>query len=509
MLALLWAPGAAATAGAVDCKTGAVFMVNGTNDVGGAAYKNLQTRFPADQWEVHDLGASDEDYTTALWPVGAIGYNDDVARGKQQLIQQVATYQTACPNSEIVIVGYSQGARVAGDVLSDIAHGRATTTVDGVTYTISDSNEIRGELYSDPRRDGDKSGRGIELSWVGLIPGLTLSGPRDGFGDIPVISYCTQGDGICDMPDPLYDPIGALNGIAGYVLGRHGSYQNAEMLLTPNYALGEFQNILRPMPSMVKQYLGVDIPSIYFDLPFQLAAIQPVLTAVYDLMPPLPKLGYGAYLPDPLTALNMLSFDTATRTAAVKAIAASLTSLVLLPANFTIYWGQQGLTLVHGIVTSPMFTAAGAAIHNAALELIAKIEAAAKKPTAAPTASTSGPSGTASPLGSRSRTSTSPAPSTRATGTTSATSSTESSPAASSAAGSSPVTSNPESATAATPSATATSSRPSPTETTPSDTVTTPETAPTGTVTTTPETTAPAAPAAETPTATEPTPTNR
>lgn len=83
---------------------------------------------------------------------------------------------------------------------------------------------LSGELYSDPRREGNDDGRGIENVLVGLIPGLTMSGPRPGgFGRVPVTQYCLEGDPICDLPSPVRRPVSALDGVLGYFT-KHGYY---------------------------------------------------------------------------------------------------------------------------------------------------------------------------------------------------------------------------------------------------------------------------------------------
>ena len=46
---------------------------------------------------------------------------------------------------------------------------------------------------------------------------------RGGFGDLPVTTYCIAGDGICDVPDLLHDPFGAIASFIGYFT-RHGYY---------------------------------------------------------------------------------------------------------------------------------------------------------------------------------------------------------------------------------------------------------------------------------------------
>ncbi|QOV96998.1 hypothetical protein RCF27_13660 [Rhodococcus pyridinivorans] len=48
------------------------------------------------------------------------------------------------------------------------------------------------------------------------LPGVSPSGARAGFGDVPVATLCAAGDAVCDMVDPLSDPTGAAGRIEGY-----------------------------------------------------------------------------------------------------------------------------------------------------------------------------------------------------------------------------------------------------------------------------------------------------
>ncbi|WP_298445968.1 PE-PPE domain-containing protein, partial [Gordonia sp. (in: high G+C Gram-positive bacteria)] len=160
-----------------DCRAGAVVIVAGTTDVGAPSQLGVQQRYtgksPADGTYAgqNEYKVIKPDYPTTLWPIGTVGYDDDVARGTAATVAAIAEYQRECPGREVVVVGYSQGARVAGDVLNRVATSAETMTGNGITYkkVVIDGEEywisqenMRGELYSDPRRDGPESGRGIE-----------------------------------------------------------------------------------------------------------------------------------------------------------------------------------------------------------------------------------------------------------------------------------------------------------------------------------------------------------
>lgn len=218
-------PAGAGSAAADDCGSGGAVVVAGTNaprnaqGVPTGGVTGIGARYSADGYRVTYV-----DYPTSLWPLGPITYDDDVALGKAATERAIVDYQRRCPGKPVVVAGYSQGARVAGDVLSDVANGRHTGGIR--------SAGLSGELHSDPRRVGRNGTTGVENSLIGLIPGTTMSGPRDGgFGDIPVRQVCVEGDGVCDVPDPFYDPIGAIDSLVGYFV-KHGYYPS-RMRISP------------------------------------------------------------------------------------------------------------------------------------------------------------------------------------------------------------------------------------------------------------------------------------
>lgn len=207
---------AAPHASADACGAGGAVVVAGTN-----APRNAQGVPTGGVTGVGDRYASAGyhvtyvNYPTSLWPLGPIPYDTDVAIGKAATERAVASYQNQCPGRPVVVAGYSQGARIAGDVLSDVGNGR--------TKKIHQQG-VSGELYSDPRRDGRDGTTGVENSLIGLLPGMTMSGPRPGgFGQVPVKQVCTEGDGVCDVASPFVDPLGAVDGFLGYFL-KHGYY---------------------------------------------------------------------------------------------------------------------------------------------------------------------------------------------------------------------------------------------------------------------------------------------
>ncbi|MFT3899499.1 MAG: cutinase family protein [Gordonia sp. (in: high G+C Gram-positive bacteria)] len=343
------------------------------------------------------------EYPTTLWPAGGVGFDKDVAIGNQATMKAVAEYMAKCPDGKVEVVGYSQGGRIAGDVLSDIGNGRyddyglEPDEIDALKKA-TEEGRISGTLYSDPRQVGVSGfdGRGIETSFVGVIPGLTMSGPREnGFGDLSgnVRTLCSQGDGICYLADPIKDPLGAIDSFLGYFV-KHGDYPlKGWMAVDPGGAPGTtvgWENGLADATSVkcedrgangrvcvaerpstvtlllrdLASSLGVDpnsVPDIYRQVQSVLnlngvlpnvgvASLQPVVKLIYSALPQLPYLTYhaGGYLPDLFAALNLvtgigpaLGGDTTQLVAAATDIARSVGSILAIPVNGAIYWGNQ------------------------------------------------------------------------------------------------------------------------------------------------------------------------
>ncbi|MFT4199576.1 cutinase family protein [Gordonia sp. (in: high G+C Gram-positive bacteria)] len=396
--------------GAHACSdSGALIVVPGNNDVDYATGGGLMR-------DVID-NAGDKDvivvgYPTTIWPAGAVGHNKNVDMGRNATMQAVTEYQDKCGGKPIEIAGYSQGARVAGDVLSDIGNGRyegydlTDEQIDRLEET--KESDIKGTLYADSRQNRvvDYAGRGFEQAFLGVIPGGTVTGPREnGFGDLSgnVTSLCSQGDPICSMTDPVKDPLGAVDALLGYFV-KHSDYVSEGWMkldrsesgwsaindgkTTCSEASGnggtvcvveQPSSITRLVRANAVAILGMSdadaakIPDVYGKvhevlnlnnvLPnVSIASLQPVVNLAFSALPQLPYVTYnaGGYLPDALTALQLvtgigsaLGGDTGPVVDAAKAIGLSAASMLLIPVNGTIFWGNKLSQLVAGADVFP------------------------------------------------------------------------------------------------------------------------------------------------------------
>ena len=141
-----------------------------------------------------------------------VDYNVSRQNGTEATRTAMADMSAKCPLTSYVIVGFSQGAVIGGDIASDIGNGRGPVAADrvlGVTL-IADGRRQPG-IGRDvgPNRPGE--GAEITLHGIPFIPsGMTMTGARDGgFGALNdrTNEICAQGDLICAAPTEAFNPL--------------------------------------------------------------------------------------------------------------------------------------------------------------------------------------------------------------------------------------------------------------------------------------------------------------
>jgi len=153
-----------------------------------------------------------------------MSYNDSRAEGTRAMVQAMTDMNNKCPLTSYVLIGFSQGAVIAGDVASDIGNGRGPVDDDlvlGVTL-IADGRRQQG-VGNDIPPDPPGEGAEVTLHEVPILSGmgLTMTGARPGgFGalDSKTNEICAQGDLICAAPEEAFSPANlptTLNTLAG------------------------------------------------------------------------------------------------------------------------------------------------------------------------------------------------------------------------------------------------------------------------------------------------------
>ncbi|MFB8007983.1 cutinase family protein [Nocardia sp. NPDC056000] len=157
----------------------------------------------------------------ALPPDGQQSYNNSRSEGAKHATDQLAATYKACPLTSYVIVGFSQGAVIAGDIAAQIGADKGPVPAKRVLGVM---------VIADGRRDvgpgqatvigQTPAGVGAEVALRGLnVPGITMTGPRDGFGAVAdrTFTICAPGDLICDSPKQALNPMNILSSVGTLV----------------------------------------------------------------------------------------------------------------------------------------------------------------------------------------------------------------------------------------------------------------------------------------------------
>lgn len=140
-----------------------------------------------------------------------MSYNDSRAEGTRAAVKAITAMNEKCPLTSYVLVGFSQGAVIAGDLASDIGNGRGPVDEDlvlGVTLIADGRRQIGVGQDIGPNPPGQ--GAEVTLSEVPVLSamGLTMTGPRPGgFGalDNRTNEICGPGDLICAAPEQAFN----------------------------------------------------------------------------------------------------------------------------------------------------------------------------------------------------------------------------------------------------------------------------------------------------------------
>lgn len=181
----------------------------------------LRERFSGARTEVYTVPYTAQFRNPTNLTDRQMDYNASRKQGYQRAAAKMAKTNRACPLTGYMLMGFSQGAVIVGDLAQSIADGRGP-------IADTDQDLILGVgLIADGRRQSGKqhdvgpspSGVGAEVSLGGfgsMVPGITMTGGRGGFGALEdrVYSICASGDLICDAPT-VTDPVKAISQLSG------------------------------------------------------------------------------------------------------------------------------------------------------------------------------------------------------------------------------------------------------------------------------------------------------
>ena len=169
----------------------------------------IREQFGTDRMEIYTVPYTAQ-FHNPLSADQQMSYNDSRAEGTQNAVKAITDMNNRCPLTSYVLVGFSQGAVIAGDIASDIGNGRGPVDADlvlGVTLIADGRRQPGVGLDIGPNPPGQ--GAEITLHEVPMLGemGLTMSGPRPGgFGLLNdrTNEICATGDLICSAPDEAF-----------------------------------------------------------------------------------------------------------------------------------------------------------------------------------------------------------------------------------------------------------------------------------------------------------------
>ncbi len=152
----------------------AALLLNVTNPI--------RQQFDSDRLEVFTVPYTAQ-FHNPLSADQQMSYNDSRAEGARAAIQAMTDMNNRCPLTSYVLVGFSQGAVIAGDIASDVGNGRGPVDEDLVlgVMLIADGRRQAG-VGQEVGPNAEGQGAEITLHEIPALSalGLTMSGPRPG-----------------------------------------------------------------------------------------------------------------------------------------------------------------------------------------------------------------------------------------------------------------------------------------------------------------------------------------
>ncbi|WP_448852616.1 cutinase family protein [Corynebacterium sp. 335C] len=170
-----------------------------------------------------------------------MSYDESQAAGRAVVEERMRATNAGCPATDFILVGFSQGAVIAGDLAADLGHGRGAVPAERVAGVA---------LLADGRREPGKgvpvgnpvAGVGLEVALQPvnamvqpIVPGATMRGGREGgFGELNdrVMDICAPDDVVCDAPRDIAAVLPRAGDYAG------GNAVHAMYLTNPNVVPG-------------------------------------------------------------------------------------------------------------------------------------------------------------------------------------------------------------------------------------------------------------------------------
>ena len=153
------------------------------------------------------------DYFTINYPAaGGLPIFASEQAGVLETTRQVTSFVAQCSTSKVELLGYSQGAWVAGDVASNIANNK----VPGV----SPDKVLVSFLVGDPINQATQQpGYGTQIGAVTRAGPLPARVAGFGANSPTTLEFCNPGDNVCDAPPAAPGSPASIGNIASIIGG--------------------------------------------------------------------------------------------------------------------------------------------------------------------------------------------------------------------------------------------------------------------------------------------------
>ena len=194
-----------------------------------------------------------------------ITYDQSRAEGTDRARAEMVATHEHCPYTSFILLGFSQGAVIAGDLTGEIGTGNGPVPADRVlgSVLIADGRRLPGEGQSPGLSPGNGQGMEISLQPVTgitqLIAGATMTGPRPGgfrertHRPAPI---CDPRGLICNAPINVVDGAARLQEfVANNAI--HAMYAtNPDVIVgttTPEWTLGHIRELTDSAPEIAHE----------------------------------------------------------------------------------------------------------------------------------------------------------------------------------------------------------------------------------------------------------------
>ena len=211
------------------------------------------------------------DYFTINYPAaGGIPIFASERAGVVETERQATTFLAQCSTSKIELLGYSQGAWVAGDVATDIANNK----VPGVTP----DKVVASFLVGDPINQATQQpGYGTQIgarTGAGPLPARFA-----GFGanNATTFEFCNPGDNVCDAPPAAPGSPASFGNIASIIGGP-----------TPPHLMYNTVEVAPGLSSVayIRQYILAHLPAVLVPPVTTPPVVPPIVTTPPVVVPP-------------------------------------------------------------------------------------------------------------------------------------------------------------------------------------------------------------------------------